>query len=189
MTQVRTFVAIEATAVVRARAGELIALLRESGAGMRWVRPDAMHLTLKFLGDVEEGDLGDLCQAVVSAVARHSQFEVSFVGAGAFPRTVRPRTVWLGVRDGYDAVCALQASIESSLEEIGIEREGRRFSPHLTLGRAKHDASNRRLSDLIARSAEFDAGRMLVEEVVVFSSELRSDGPVHTPLAHAPLSV
>jgi len=181
--------AIEATPAIRARAGELIALLRESGAAMRWVKPDAMHLTLKFLGDVEEADLGAVCNAAVSAAARRAQFEIAFVGAGAFPRTVRPRTVWLGVRNGYDAVCALQASIESSLEGIGIAREDRRFSPHLTLGRAKHDAGNRRLSELIAQSADFDAGRMLVEEVVVFSSELRSDGPVHTPLARAPLSV
>lgn len=187
--KLRTFVAVELSPWVCQRAAKLIDRLRDSGAPIRWVETGHLHLTLKFLGDVDELEIPQVCRAVAAAAAAHEAFTLDVAGAGAFPRVEQPRTIWLGVRHGAEPMIALQATLEERLGELGYPREARRFSPHVTLGRAK--GQGRELAALIERlreHADYEAGPCEIEELVVFSSELTRQGPEYTALAHAPLS-
>ena len=183
----RTFVAVEMSPDVRSRASQLITRLQGTDAKVTWVKPQAMHLTLKFLGEVDLKEIPAVCEAVSRAVKELPAFEFEAHGAGAFPSAGRPRTIWLGVRRGEEQLVALHAAIDRALGEVGFRHENRRFRPHLTLGRVRGDRDVHELGRLVAEQADFAGGIGSVDEVVVFSSELESDGPVHEPLAVAPL--
>lgn len=184
----RTFVAVEISPEVRSRAQQLVARLQGSGAKATWVKPEAMHLTLKFLGEVDLTEVPAVCEAITSAVAELPPFEFEVQGAGAFPTAARPRTVWLGVRHGQAELISLHDAVELALARLGFRQENRRFRPHLTLGRVRGDRGLRELGEVIEQHAEFVGGIASVEEVVVFSSELEREGPIHEPLAVAPLN-
>lgn len=189
MSLFRTFVAIETPPDVRSRAAALVERLKSSGAKVRWADVQTMHWTLNFLGDVPDNEVADVCQCVTAAVAPVSPFDLEIVGCGAFPKVGRPRTLWLGVGKGAEAMIELQAALERSLAKLGFRPENRQFKPHLTLGRVRDaSAGLDELTDLVRRQADFSAGVMYVDEVVVFSSQLERTGAIHTPLGHAPLA-
>lgn len=184
----RTFIAVEMSAEVRAHARQLITRLQGCGAKATWVKPEAMHLTLKFLGEVDLLDIPAVCDAVTLAVSDLPPFEVEVQGAGAFPTAARPRTVWLGVRRGQEELVALHDAVERAISRLGFRQENRRFRPHLTLGRVRGDRGLQELGEVVRQHADFVGGIASVDEVVVFSSELESGGPIHEPLAVAPLN-
>ncbi|HVX13902.1 MAG TPA: RNA 2',3'-cyclic phosphodiesterase [Pirellulales bacterium] len=184
----RTFIAVEVSSEVRGRARQLIGRLQETGAKVTWVKPEALHLTLKFLGDVDLIDVPSVCQAVQEAVADLPPFEFQVHGAGAFPSVARPRTIWLGVGAGDEELVGLHGAVERAVSGLGFRHENRRFRPHLTLGRVRGDRELGELGRLITANAEFTGGVTSIDDVVVFSSELESDGPIHEPLAIAPLN-
>lgn len=190
MRRLRTFIAIELAGGVKAKARQLVDRLRITDSKITWVQPEHMHLTLKFLGDVPEIETPEVCRAVAKATAEIEPFEIVFRGAGAFPSAEHPRTLWVGVEDGSEALVELQAAIDDALHrEMGFARERRRFQPHLTIGRVKHvdPADAGRLTELINANAQFDGDLSVVDEVVTFASFLSREGPTHTPLDHAPL--
>lgn len=184
----RTFIAVEMSPEVRSRAQQLVSRLQTTAAKVTWVKPEAMHLTLKFVGEVDLIDIHDVCQAVTGAVAEIPPFEIDVHGAGAFPTVGRPRTIWLGVGRGEAEMVELHEAIERALAGLGFRQENRRFRPHLTLGRVRGDRDLRELGQLISQHTDYSGGVASVDEVVVFSSELEADGPVHEPLAVAPLN-
>jgi 2'-5' RNA ligase len=185
---VRTFVAVEIPVEVKELAGKLIAELRDSPAKVKWVGPEAMHWTLKFLGDVDMLETPNICDAVARAVEPLAPFDVEARGAGAFPDVRRPRTVWVGMGQGSDEMIQLHDRIETELSKLGYRPEGRRFRPHLTIGRVRSSPQGTsELGRLIEQHANFESGLSTVYEVVVFSSELGPDGPTHEPLGHAEL--
>ena len=185
---VRTFVAVEIGQDVRARAATLIRQLRNSGAKVKWVDPGSMHFTMKFLGEVDVREVPAICKAVSQSVAGISPFEIEVRGAGAFPTVHRPRTVWVGVGQGSEGMVALHDAVEGGLAELGFRTEGRRFRPHLTIGRVRASPTGiPELGKLIEQNADFEAGESIVEDVVVFSSELAPHGPVYEVLGHAEL--
>lgn len=189
MANIRTFVAVEVSPVVRQRAAELVKRLRTSGDGFKWVDPASMHLTLSFLGDVDDRDVYRVCQAVSTAVATVPPFDIEFAGAGAFPDVPKPRTVWIGVTHGAEQMIALQEAVADALEVEGYRKESRRYQPHLTIGRCgRGSRPTRELSQQIAAAAEFEVGESGVDEVVVFSSRLERAGPVYEALSTAPLA-
>lgn len=187
--RVRTFVAVEISEAVRSAAGKIIRQLAKCDANVRWVEPENMHLTLKFLGEVGSLELPDVCRAVEEAVAEVPGFTFDVGGVGAFPKVDRPRTIWLGVTSGIEELSELHKAIENTLYKLGYPPENRRFSPHLTLGRVKHAGPElAELSERISSLADQRAGTAAVDEVTVFSSELTREGPVYQPLSHAPLA-
>ncbi|MDZ4779797.1 MAG: RNA 2',3'-cyclic phosphodiesterase [Planctomycetia bacterium] len=185
MKPVRTFVAVELTPEIRGRAHQLISVLRRVVADVRWSPPENMHLTLKFLGDIEVLEIPRICQAVSQAVADLSPFGIEVQGAGAFPDAERPRTVWLGVGEGTDALTEVHERLEAALAPLGFREEGRRFRPHLTLGRVRDSEAGSRFAQTLAEHAEFFAGEMIVGEVTIFSSELSRSGSKYEVLGHA----
>jgi 2'-5' RNA ligase len=104
---------------------------------VRWVRPENVHLTLKFLGDVSEDDLDRVAEALEPVRLRHGPFEAGLSGFGAFPSSRKARIVWAGIGDGSEPLRALARDVEASLEPLGFEREDRAYVPHLTLGRSR----------------------------------------------------
>jgi 2'-5' RNA ligase len=185
---IRTFIAVEIDAAIRRAAAKLIEQLRSAGADVKWVEPENLHLTLKFLGDLGPDGVARVCRAVQQATACVPPFEIEIRGAGAFPNVHRPQTIWLGASDGDEQMAELAEQVESALEPFGFRRETRRFRTHLTIGRVRRNGGRiAGLGSALAEQAGYEAGRMPVEEVVVFSSELTRAGPIYEAMGRAPL--
>src|SRR5262245_29857521 len=190
MPRLRTFIAVELSPRVISRAGDLIDKLRVAAAEMTWVRPQQMHLTLKFLGDVPDTETPDICRVVSDIAAGFEPFEIICRGAGAFPNVREPRTLWIGIEDGAEELKRLQLAIDDALKaKLGYAKEQRGFHPHLTIGRVKRLAPDGRgeLTRLLEEHAHFDADLAIIDEVVTFASFLGRKGPTHDPLGHAEL--
>jgi 2'-5' RNA ligase len=176
-----------------------VTTLKAVGADVLWVRAGNLHLTLKFLGDVDEAFLVEIGQALKTAAQRHAGFKISFQGVGCFPNVKRPRVVWVGIREP-DALLRLQAYIETAMEGLGFEREAREFSPHLTIGRVRtgiNPASNAAgttvasaegLGRAIAGLSEKVFGALDVESISLMKSKLSPAGPEYTRLMDFPAS-
>lgn len=188
MRRIRTFIAVELSADVRRRAGDLIERLQASGARVNWVAPENMHITLKFLGDQTDNEVATVCRAVQHAVQGLRPFEFTCCGAGAFPNVQRPRTLWIGVQDGAEELGRLQRCVEDELSEQGYVPEGRAFHAHLTLGRVRSSGPGLvELAQLLSKADTFSAGTVSPQEIVVFGSHLQRGGPRYEVLARAPL--
>ena len=190
MPRLRTFIAVELSPSVIKRANDLIDGLRVAAAEVNWVKTQQMHLTLKFLGDVPDTETPDICRVVRRAAADFEPFEVTCRGVGAFPSREKPRTLWIGIEDGAEELCELQAALDEALKkELGFAKEPRRFQPHLTIGRVKHEppSAEGELAKLLEKHAEFDADLAVIDEVVVFASFLSKWGPTHDALDRAGL--
>ncbi|MDD4268317.1 MAG: RNA 2',3'-cyclic phosphodiesterase [Pirellulales bacterium] len=186
--QVRTFIAVEIDPQVRRAAADLVGRLSACRAGVKWVVADHLHLTLKFLGDVDIRDIAEVGRAVQAAASTAAAFDCTVAGTGAFPTLQRPRTVWLGVTEGADRLIALQDQIDRALKKIGYPAESRSFKPHLTIGRVKRPSRElAELTALLNEHADLQVGRTNVDHVTVFASELAPEGPTYHVLAAAPL--
>jgi 2'-5' RNA ligase len=184
----RTFVAVEITKAIRARAEELIDALDGTAADVNWVEPHNLHLTLKFLGEVHQQEIARVCQTMARGAAELAPFELDVRGAGAFPNAARPRTVWLGAGDGTVQMVTLHDRVEAALAKLGYREEHRRFQPHLTIGRVRGTGAGiAELGTLLQQQADFAAGRMTVGKVTLFASTLTPDGPVYDVQGTAPL--
>ncbi|HEX4413263.1 MAG TPA: RNA 2',3'-cyclic phosphodiesterase [Lacipirellulaceae bacterium] len=186
--KLRTFIAVVASPEVRRSAAKVARLLGPVAGDVRWTPAENLHWTLQFLGEVDLLEIPIVCNAVLAAAGGLESFELECRGVGAFPAPDRPRNLWIGAGKGAQAMIALQAAIQAKLAALGFRGEARRYVPHLTLGRAGRDSAPRALVRELASLAEYDAGAMLVDEVTVFSSQLKPDGPVYEVLARAALA-
>ena len=143
MEQIRAFIAVELPPAVREAVEGVVRELRSGiGDGVRWVRPEGVHLTLKFLGDIDAGSVPAVSRAMAQCAASAAPFDLFLEGVGVFPNARRPRVIWIGLGGALEPLLALQHSIDRELEGLGFARERRPFTPHLTLGRVR-DGSTR----------------------------------------------
>ncbi len=185
----RTFVAVEIDARVRAAVVDVIEQLSSPGDGVKWVERENLHLTLQFLGQTPAGQVADICHAIEEAVAASTPFELEIRGAGAFPNARRPRTVWLGVTEGSTPLGAVQKQVQKALKRLGFPPEARAFSPHLTIGRVRDGGpASSKMSAGLAALAYESCGRCPITEIVLFSSDLTPTGPIYTALGRIPLA-
>jgi RNA 2',3'-cyclic 3'-phosphodiesterase len=184
----RSLIAVSPSHGILHAAQKLIKQLRPVAGDVRWTKPENLHFTLQFLGDVDVLEIPALSAAVNEAAREVEAFEMEVRGTGAFPAIDRPRTLWLGAAEGAESMVALQTAIQDRLHHLGFRGESRRYIPHLTLGRVTRSASPRALSQELSKLADFEAGKMLVDEVTVYSSQLSAEGPTYDVLAHAPLA-
>jgi 2'-5' RNA ligase len=188
MSRTRTFIAVGIDKTIRDRAVVLQEALGRAGADVKWVEPENMHVTLLFLGEVEDRTLPAVCRVVADVAAGLAPFEISVAGAGCFPNARRPKTLWVGIGEGLQELVALHDALEPPLLDLGCyRREERRYTPHLTLGRVKGDAGADQLATALARRTDWQGGRVAVREVLVMSSELRPEGPTYTVLGRGKL--
>ena len=187
------FVAVPLPEPARAEIEALVATVRAKAdpnvRDVRWVRLDGLHLTLRFIGPVDESAIAGLGAAVDAAAAGTTSFEIAVLGAGAFPSTARPRTIWLGVDDGADELAATAARVEDVLAAAGVERSERPFRAHLTLARADGIRAG---SDVARRLIDAAAGRRITfaaSELILFET-IAGGGPArYAPLHTAPLNL
>jgi 2'-5' RNA ligase len=183
-TRWRVFCAVELPDEVRARAAARIAELRAEGSGVRasWERPEKLHLTLKFIGEIEQAQMRELAEALAEAARSVEAFEIAVEGAGAFPPKSAPRVLWLGVRDEAGGLARLRERLEAACARRHFPRERRPFNPHLTLARLRAPAGARELSAFHQR-APFTTQAFRVSEIVLMRSELGADGSRYTALS------
>jgi len=182
----RLFIAVAAPPAVRVVASQVMDRLR-GRRDVRWVTPDRLHLTLKFLGDTSAEKLPALAEILEERANTFSRFVVELGDVGAFPSLRKPQTVWLGVGRAEE-LTRLAEEIDRAVSKLGFEREARAFRAHLTLGRVK---SPKRLGEL-AEALQASTGSSTqidwpVDEVELIRSELRPSGPLYTILHRFPL--
>jgi RNA 2',3'-cyclic 3'-phosphodiesterase len=177
----RLFVAVTLPDAVQEGLGGVQERLRRAQADVSWVRQRNLHATLKFLGEVEAVRLERLRAALAVAAGVTAPFEAVLAGVGTFGGRV-PRVVWVGVRDGAEALTALAARVETSLARLGVPRERRGFSAHLTLGRVRSPRNLEALLAAVRDEAETPLGRVTVGAIALVQSELDPAGSIYTEL-------
>jgi 2'-5' RNA ligase len=182
--RLRLFFAVELPEEVRARAGEHAARLRQDfpHAKAGWERPEKMHVTLKFLGDVDASRVASLTAAAGRSTAGLSSFNLSIEGTGAFPPHGSPRVLWLGLRDDEGRLALLQRRLEEECYAEGFTREPRPFRPHLTLARIRAPQGARELADAHRRTP-FGPVTFEVPDLVLIHSQLGPGGSRYTPVS------
>jgi len=186
MVRIRSFVCLDVPSDVKGRIEAVQAKLKRISADVSWTRPANVHLTLKFLGDVEEARMRNLGDVLDEIAQRYAPFEVMTERMGVFPRADRPRVLWIGVRDERGVLQALAADVEEVFARQGFAREERPFTAHLTIGRVRSERSARELVRLFL-AEDFPSTRFLVTELLLMRSDLRPEGALYTPLHRAPL--
>ncbi|RJP69889.1 MAG: RNA 2',3'-cyclic phosphodiesterase [Candidatus Abyssobacteria bacterium SURF_17] len=187
MANVRTFIAVNLGSSLHEKLAEVLEKFASSKASVKWVTPENAHLTLKFLGNVEESRLPDVSAACKRAVQGSKPVDIEVRAVGCFPTMKRPRVVWLGIQKGADELKELQHKVEAELERVGFPREDREFKAHLTIGRVKGQQGLSRLCQLIEAERGIFIGPMCVEKISIMKSQLRPAGPIYTELEAIPL--
>lgn len=183
----RTFIAANLTDTLKAALSQVQEALKARGADVSWVKPENLHITLKFLGEVEEARLPVLSETIASSLRGTSPFPLALGGLGAFPDLRFPRVIWIGVKRGAKELSALQARLEEGLQRIGFSPEDRPFSPHLTLGRVRSPRGRGALvEDLKALEIPI-LGEMILESVDLMRSQLHPTGAIYTIIQSFPL--
>lgn len=178
---IRSFIAFNLPDPLRRDMRETMELLRESNAQVSWVRVENLHLTLKFLGDVETDRFQSIDEALARICASHEGFPLAFRDLGCFPSLKNPRVVWIGVT-GNSALAALQVEVEEAMAVLGFEKEERPFSPHLTIGRVKGPAGRQELVQQIHKHGKKDFGAATVCALSLMKSDLTPGGARYTVL-------
>jgi len=185
---IRGFIAIDLPAGVRQSLETLGLELKKSDAAVGWTRPEGIHLTLKFLGNVTPETI-DLIKPVLADIGSHTAvFCLQAAGCGAFPNVKQPRVIWAGMRGESEPLTRLQREVDLAMTGFGFQPEDRPFKPHLTLGRVRGRQHLLALQQLLLAHQEFTAEPFDVTELVLYKSELRPDGARYTPLFRAPFS-
>jgi len=183
----RLFVAIDMSSQVQDRIGQIQRRLKQelgNDRGVKWVRPEQIHLTLKFLGEVRDNMLTQVCDVVTRTAAKYDSFEIQARGMGVFGQPAR--VVWAGI-EPCPSLMKLQAELEREFEKIGWDKENRAFAGHLTLCRVKSAAAGRKIAQAVETVKDEIFGSVWVDQAVLYESHLSSDGPQYSAVCTAPL--
>jgi 2'-5' RNA ligase len=176
---IRTFIAVEIPESIKSRIERLQETLREIGGKVSWTTPSNIHLTLKFLGAVEESRIERVRKAVEDAARGIGPFEVQIGGTGCFPSPRSPRVLWVGLPAVPEPLTQLHSKIETELDGAGFALEKRRFSPHLTIGRIRAQHNATAVAEAFITSG-FEVERFEAKQVVVMRSDLKPTGSIYT---------
>lgn len=188
MRPVRCFLAVEIPAGIARKATRVGRKLEETGAKIRLVDTENLHLTTNFLGDVSTEDLVDISRAAIDVAEGHTPFTMELAGCGAFPEISRARIAWIGAGQGRALFCDLQRDLANRLADIGFPPDRtKQFHPHLTLGRIQYPTDS--LIQVMSQLADENEslGDVPVDEVVIYASTLDRIGPKYTIIGRAPL--
>jgi len=187
VADLRLFIAARPPDSVRRGLSDLLQLLVTGGDGVKWVRSDSIHLTLKFLGSVDEAMVGAINDAAAGCARGVGEIELSVGGVGAFPDMRRPRVVWVGLAGQIQRLESVAAALEEACFSLGFPKEGRAFRPHLTLGRVRDRLPVETIKK-IEQSKNVMLGDMVVDAIELIKSDLQPSGAVYTTLTHFPLT-
>jgi len=186
---IRSFLALEPPEEILREIRQVQNRLKKMIHGdVRWIRPESIHLTLKFFGDISENAVANISAVTEKAAAAVRPFELAIGGAGVFPDMNRPRIIWLGMNGDVARLVAFQNELEQTLQGMGFPREERPFRPHLTLGRIKAPKGMTGLADALNKGETFAAGRFKASVLGLFKSDLTPQGAIYTQLAGYPFT-
>ncbi len=183
MGTIRSFIAFKLPDTIISEISGLQKDIKARGLNIRWVKPENIHLTLKFLGDIAISDQDIIKQAISAAVEGYAGFSIYARGIGVFPGVKRPRVIWTGINGQQEHLIDLQKSIEQGLETIGIKPDNRPYKGHLTIGRAKGRLDPKKIVDVMKEFGGFKTEPFAADRVILFKSDLKPQGAVYTPLA------
>lgn len=190
-SRLRLFVAIELPDAVKNELGKLINALNAANTGnVRCVRPEGVHLTLKFLGNIDSRRVDTLSEALTRAVGRHTAFSLQLGQAGAFPNLHRPRVLWVGIDGDMTALATLQADVEGELAGVGFAKEEREYNPHLTLARIRNGSqpsSVERVTGILTSNPVNRHLKIPVTRMSLMRTELHPNGAIHRRMVSIPL--
>ena len=179
---IRSFIAVAMPPEVAERLVAAQDRLRPVAGGVKWVDSGSFHVTLKFLGAVEEGRLRETWRSVAEALTGATAFALRLKGVGAFPDARRARVIWAGTKEGREELLGLAERVEQACERHGFARENRPFQGHLTLGRVREPVVNERLVEEIEGLAGEEFGTVRADRVLLMKSELTPKGARYTEL-------
>jgi 2'-5' RNA ligase len=188
MEKLRLFIALPLTSELRRKLGVITASLSEKVSGIRWSRAENIHLTLKFLGDVEGGKVGGIKRILRETAARHGPLKLEVGKLGVFPGFRRPRVIWAGVQPEGGGLKLLVQDLEQSLSRLGFDREGREYTPHLTLGRVKRGRLPLDLRKIFSSLEVESLGRLRADVILLLKSTLTGEGPLYETISREKLS-
>ena len=179
---IRCFIAIEIPETIQNQLARIQATLRNQIQKASWVKPGNIHLTLKFLGDVDPDDLESIGEAIERVASRHRNFSLHIGGLGAFPNLARPRVMWTGVKAGGERVAALAQDINVALGDCGFPIDTKRFNPHLTIARLKERINLRPYTNQYHQYDRIDGAEMSVKTISLIQSQLHPTGAIYSTL-------
>jgi len=186
----RAFIAIELSPDLRKRLGSLEEQLKSSGADVKWVESKNIHLTLKFLGEIDNKTIEKIIKIMEDIAVKEKPFYIRLFSPGAFPKINSPRVIWIGIDKGDSETKQIAKILEEETAKVGIPQENRPFSSHITLGRVKSGLNREKLvknlENLASKPPE-DSPEFLVTKITLFKSTLAPGGPIYEALKEAHL--
>jgi RNA 2',3'-cyclic 3'-phosphodiesterase len=186
----RIFAAVELTPEIKNRISETARQLADRGWDARWVKPDNMHMTVKFYGDTSAEIVPRLQDELRSAISGLTAFELDVSGVGAFPNARQPRVVWLGIEDPSEQLLPLKSAVERASGAAGLEEEDVPYKPHLTVARLspRFRVGGQESVEALDAVGDFEPIRWTVTDVTLFQSKLQRGGSVYTEIERFPLA-
>ena len=186
---IRSFLAFDLPPQIRQVLGDAFEKVKKTSIDARWVRPEGIHLTVVFMGDVREEDLSPMGEFIGAVCSRYGPFTVALEGMGCFPNSRNPRVLWLGVEGTLERMSRFRDDVQRGLTPFGVQEEKRDFRPHLTLGRFKKPLKKSGdLEKLLSENRGLTSPACSLNELVLFKSDLRPGGAVYTKMRSWPLS-
>ncbi len=185
---IRAFIAIELSKEIKEELAAFQEELKKSGADVRWVKPDGLHLTLKFLGTIFSSKTGEIKEVLQGIAKETTSFQIALSKIGAFPKIDYPRVIWIGAEEEENRISEIKDKLEKRLERIGFHKESRLYQPHLTLGRVKSSKNKTELSknvETLNRELITTTAKMTVSDIRLFKSTLTPKGAIYDCLCQA----
>ena len=184
---IRSFVAVECNdGSLHSRFEEAQGRLKATGASIKLVEVENIHITLKFLGDIQDHQVDEVSR-VISDIT-FEPFEFTVEGVGVFPNLKRPKTIWAGISSGVGELANLFNVVNGGLAKLGFEKDRRRFHPHLTIARVRGGQNRDSLVDALLGLEEMEFGKVRVDRIYLKKSVLTPRGPIYSTLAESKLS-
>jgi len=180
----RTFIAIELPSEIKDSLRRLQEKLKASKADVKWVEPNNIHLTLKFLGEIDDKKLEEIIKIIDDTAKEKNKFQIHISSLGAFPKIDFPRVIWVGVDIGDKETKQIAQELEEKIAKIGIPKEDRPFSSHITIGRTRSSLNREKLAQDLKNKAELNGERLefYVTKIILFKSTLTPRGPIYETL-------
>lgn len=180
MAQFRGFIAvdIETSQHMKAFSQEI----KQSGANVKVVDPEKIHITLKFLGDTDESKIDEITTVIQETVKQNHPFEIQYKGTGVFPNQNYIKVIWIGIEKGGEQLKDIATRLDENLAEQGFKKEKREFSPHLTVARMRSARNKEMILKILDSYASTVFGEQQVQSIKLMKSDLTREGPIYTTL-------
>ncbi len=180
MEKIRSFIAIDVEESLRPKIAEIQDTIAQTNAKIRFVKPENVHYTLKFLGNISTQDVDEIFELLKTIPFKSFILEIGDVGC--FPNLRRPRVIWMGTGKGSEEISLIANNIVSKLKNLGFKPEKKKFVPHLTIGRVKFVKNRQALAKRLTELTGVEIGTMNVETIRLKKSQLTPEGPIYSTL-------